>query len=426
MIRLTNRKILEAAACSGLLLLAACGDDDGPRPDAALADSGPEADAADEADAAPAAPSGLIALTEVTLTNPEAAALGLSGASVGIGWVDPATVTVPPVEGFENNVGGCRITVYDVAAGDEPGTEVDAGNVTITGTASDEFACVFSGAAGYVCQSTDEAAAGEAAVGATAQPPLTPGGPVTYTFPGVDFSGANYVGMHLQVDGFTDEAANGTFPIVGFDPNEPSQLQVASLSPPALATAVEDTPGSYLTVVGAGPVPGGFDFLDGASTVSISKPEAGRVAAIDVDIVPNGEGFALAEASAEPHAIPTDGSEVVFLCPGTDPDALTGGDCGTTAGGPLQGMTLSGSTTDASVEGLGFNAMPPAESQYATFQCSAIGQTGAALSAEAMAVILGTSPTRIQVNVSYMAAAIEGTTNVVAGHTLAGFTDVAQ
>ena len=60
----------------------------------------------------------------------------------------------------------------------------------------------------------------------------------------------------------------------------------------------------------------------------------------------------------------------------------------------------------------------------ATFQCSGIGAEAITLDAGAMALILGTSPTRIQTSVTYANAELSGNNTIVLSHGVVGFTDV--
>ena len=76
--------------------------------------------------------------------------------------------------------------------------------------------------------------------------------------------------------------------------------------------------------------------------------------------------------------------------------------------------------------------MPDPVSSYATFQCSYLGADveTATIPADAMAAILGTNPTRIQISVGRLAGyplagdPLEWTTNLVVGHTHLGYTTV--
>ncbi len=115
-----------------------------------------------------------------------------------------------------------------------------------------------------------------------------------------------------------------------------------------------------------------------------------------------------------PHALPTNGDAATFSCEGS---------CGV-AEGILKGIIVFGETTDAVVSPLDPTAMPPAESKYATFQCSGIGAEAITLDEGAMALILGTNPTRIQTSITYANAELSGKNTIVMSHGVVGFTDV--
>ena len=397
-----------------------CGSDDpggdgdnGGTPDASSSDAAADPDA-------PEGPafSGLLALTDVRLSNPPLVALGFSGAQVQVAFTDNSTVTVPPLEGYDNPVGGCAITVYDIAAGQTGGTGVDGGPVSVTGTNAGDFSCAFADDS-YRCALDDAASSGVVPEGSTASLNV-PMGYAQYTISGADFSGINAAGTYVVITGFEDENANGTFPVLG--DNDGDTLLVANPAAPVLATSVPaGMSGTYATIVGAGPVPGGFDFLDdGTNDVTITKAEMGQIPAINQTIKANGSGMVL--EGTQPHEMATDGTPVTFTC-GSSPDS-----CGPTGGGVLNGMTLSGSTTDADVTGLLPNAMPAPVNRRVSFSCSALGQTSATLDAGAMEAILGLSSgsptTRIQMSVSYVAGSVVGSTNLVVGHNVTGWTDV--
>src|SRR5690554_5446121 len=172
---------------SSSLLFSACGDDGGD--DGGAADAGITIDAAPEVDAAPPDPtfSGTLSLAEVTVTDPEAEQVdGISGGVANISFTDPADVTVPPQPGYTNNIGACRIFVYDVAGGESAPSGSDGGPVSVTGTENGPFVCAYTEAVDtYLCSSTDAASSGMMIQGATL---LTPqgGGEVNLTISGAD------------------------------------------------------------------------------------------------------------------------------------------------------------------------------------------------------------------------------------------------
>lgn len=371
--------------------------------------------------------SGVIALTEVSYSNPELISLG--GSQIAFGWTDDATDVVAPVEGFPSNIGGCEIKIFDAATDSLP-TPTDEGDVTLLGTAHGPLNCSFEGGQ-YVCSGTDDAARGMVPAGSTAQ--YESADTVTYTIMGADFSNIDMAGMSLTIDGFDDASASGTFPIISDD--DGSSLQVGVLgAAPTLDAAVVGTPGNYSTTAGLSPLtPGGFDFLDdGTEDIFICKGAFNPIGAFEVSLNANGEGMTLLEGSHPveggmgnfylPHQIATDGTAVNLGC-GSDGSSSCGN---STGNGVLNGVTISGRTTDASVIGLPANAMPEAVGSFATFSCSAFEGGDnfagfATLSAEAMEAILGTSPTRIQVSVTFASGLLIAPITL-AGHNVTGWT----
>ena len=375
------KKTLFLAAAAPLAFGACGGDDDNGTvtPDATVT---PIFDASpDDPDAAPNTTfSGTISLAEVAITNEPFVSAGVAGAVVNVSFTDPATVTVPPQPGYENNIGACRIFVYDLAGGDEAPVGADGGRVTIADTTL--------------------AANGN--------------GTVTLTIPAANFSNENYVGMQIILDGFSDPAANGRFGIVA----QPANTTLVLANPALLAATTLTADSAYQTLIGAGPVPGGFDFLDdGTNDIVITKDPITNAPAIDATLTVNGEGFALDDASIRPHELPINGDEATFSCGGT------GGDCGV-ANGFLKGIIVFGETTDAPVDPSNPTAMPEPVNQYATFQCSGINAESITLDEGAMALIMGTSPTRIQTSITY-ANAQSGANNIVLSHGVVGFKDTA-
>jgi hypothetical protein len=394
-----------------------CGDDDGSD----RADSSPDIDSAPEDDAGgdpTVLRSGTIAVTEAALTNP-----GLdtwSGGVVRIGFSDTTTGNSPaPVEGFESNIGGCLIQVWDVGT-HTASDPVDEGAVVVTGTENGTFACGFANAdLGYVCQSTTPAVAGGDAENFS----LVGNGTVgSLAFEGGAAS-AEMVGTYVVLTGFG--AVDGSrFPVIAFTAGgggDPDTLTLAGVPAVDLTGAAGAT---YSTYVGVGPVPNGAPFLLGAADeINVSKEAGDVVPAIDEDFNAHGQGFELIDnpemAQYLPHTVPFDGTEVTFECD----------TCGADGTGEINaGIVINGETTDAPLDGLNPAApMPEPETQYATFQCSFLGQDVATLSADAMAAILGTNPTRIQVSVGRYRGKIltedESSTIMLQGHAFLGWSD---
>ena len=410
---------------AGLALAAfGCGDDDGggDRPDAR-----PQADANGGDTDAGGEPtllrSGTIAVTEQAITN-DIPGSPWSGALVSVGFSDATTGSAPaPVAGFDSNINNCLIRIWDVGT-NEASDSVDEGAVQVTGTENGDFACGFVGARNeYVCQSTTPAIAGGDAENFALAGNGTAG---TLTF--VDGQAdATMIGMYVVLTGF-GEVDGQPLPVVNFTEggDEADVLTLAGVPAGAVTGAAGAT---YSTFVGAGPVPGGAQFLLGAAdAITVQKAAGDVVAAIDEDFEAHGQGFTLLEDEGMrqylPSTIPFDEEEVNFACDGDD--------CGAEgSGGLIQAIVINGETTDAAVGPLTSpaTAMLPAENQYATFQCSFIGEDNAKLTADMMAAILGTNPTRIQTSVGRYRGAIiaadDGTSStiVLQGHALLGWSD---
>jgi len=413
------KKTLFLLACAPLAFGACGGDDDDngtADPDATVT---PVFDAApDEPDAAPDPTfGGTVSLAEVAITNPPFDQANVSGAVVNISFTDPLDVTVPPQPGYENNVGACKIFVYDLAAGDVPPKGSAGGPVSIAGTNGSSlpaFGCDYNADADtYACSSADPAAAGTMAMANTTIA-ANGNGTVTLTIPDANFSNETYVGMQIVLDGFIDEAANGRFGILA----QPANTTLVLANPALLAATTLSADSEYQTLIGAGPIPGGFNFLDdGTANVVVTKAGIENVPAIDTTLTVNGEGFDLDDDSDLPHAIPTDGTTpATFSCGGTN------GTCGV-ANGLLKGIIVFGETTDGVVSPADPTAMPEPVNKYATFQCSGIGAEAITLDAGAMALIMGTEPTRIQTSVTYANAELSGANTIVMSHGVVGFTD---
>ncbi|HEU5058373.1 MAG TPA: hypothetical protein VFU21_17700, partial [Kofleriaceae bacterium] len=173
----------------------------------------------------------------------------------------------------------------------------------------------------------------------------------------------------------------------------------------------------------------GAQFLLGAAdALNVSKAAGDVVGVIDEDFTAHGQNFQLVDevgaAKYQPDNIPFDGTEVNFECDGSNCGAVG-------SGGLIEALVINGETTDAAVGEITSpaTAMPAPVTQYATFQCSFVGSDTATLDAGAMAAILGTSPTRIQVSVGRYRGAIlaaddgSSSTIVLQGHQLLGWSD---
>ena len=134
MINNTSTRSIFLAALAASFTLAACGDDakqntpadakvtpnpDAPNPDAAPPDAAPVATVA-----------GTLAITDVTVSDPSAAAVGgISGGSINITFSDLTKDGGMVVSGT-TSVGGCVVTQFDPTH--KPNPQLDAGAISFT------------------------------------------------------------------------------------------------------------------------------------------------------------------------------------------------------------------------------------------------------------------------------------------------------
>jgi hypothetical protein len=405
-----------------------------PRSNAA-ADAGPKEP--DEPDGSPdASPpayvrEGLIAVTETFVSNTYGA---VTGAVVSIAFADTTTTTVEPVKGFEDPNGGCQIFVYDLARGPRESDEVDEGIVRVSGTANGDFDCAFdSGTGEYFCRSADPMS-----IGGDAEGILFDGSSPISSFldPSVNFSREAVVGAQLLLNGFGEKALDGRlFPIRAR--SSPGLLELITPGLPRLG--LRGPPGAtYAPLIGAGPIPNtvGYDFFNEKSEITISKQATALVPAFEVTYTPEGDGLLLTDDPEDgfylPHQLPTATNpslEVKFSC--------FGNGCGNAGSGPdaTRSMAIIGRTTDGprpppEMDPDG-TLMPDPVGSYATFRCVFSSPTNeATISAAAMAVILGTEPTRIETTVLRSVGSDNATpasdtaVRVVVGHSHTGYTTV--
>jgi hypothetical protein len=414
---------------STCLALAAsgCGDDDGgsDRPDASTSqDDAASPDAAVQE----LLRSGTIAVTETQISN-EIVGSPWSGALVRVGFSDATTGNPPaPVDGFDQVINSCVIQIWDVGT-NTAADPVDEGAVQVEGTENGTFGCAFVADVGYVCQSTDQAIAGG-----------TPGNGNTFVLTGATGSlemtgfqaSANMKGMYISLSGFPNLPDGTRFPIVAVD-EATDTLTLAGV--PAELTSTGDADSTFATFVGVAPVPGGAQFLLGATDViNVTKAAGGVVDMIAEEFHAHGQGFTLVDdpganrylPSTIPVTAPEDAVEVNFAC--------VDAGCGATGtGGLIAAIVVNGETTDAPVGAITSpaDAMPAPVTQYATFTCAFASADIATLSVDMMKAILGTHPTRIQTSVGRYRGAIlppgggDGTwsANVLQGHAYLGWSD---
>lgn len=429
------RRAIQGCLVAGVLALASvgCGDDDGGggTPDGGGADGGGA-----DGDVTEILRSGTIAVaqTQITGANGDLPAGGLSGATVSINFTDLTSVTVPPLPGLDNNIGGCLVISYDFAAGDELPTTTDEGPLVISGTNHEPFGCAYSDLDGrYHCQSTTVANAGGSA-DQVAYTLTNAGQTITFTFEGSPFSAANALrGTYVIFTGLTETAGGAASPLNGVAMpvigNDTTSLTVANTPAYVGAGGTGGATATYTALIGEAPIPGGFQFLDEGDTVTVSHPTASDfVGEFEKTSGVDGTGFDLDDASALPHEFPATAADLTYSCSGA------GGTCGTADAGQLNVMTISGEATNAPLDGLSPFEMPDTAdaTKFVTFQCSAItGIDSIDLPMEAVQAVLDIEPTRVRVAIGAFAgqfitdtdATPDDSSQLIVGNLLIGFTD---
>jgi hypothetical protein len=425
--RLTTTLVAISAAA---LLGTACGDDDGGSPDANTTPDGAITPDAARPDATPPRHTGTVAISEVTVTTPDAP--GVRGGAISIIYDDPADAAGETLFGTSPPINTCLVKKYTPTNAENP--PLDEGIITLGGSGllKPVGECAFAAGLGYECtiaSGTDTVAVANIA------------GRLYGVQISEDYSDTDLVGSSIRLAGFTGDTAqyNGTFSVVGqVNGKGTTTLQVIIASQntiPAAAPAEHD----YRLLSGFGPVPTAglpfavdTDFLGGAGTaVTITKPEtaAPGAPALAINLPPAGEGFELdGEGDAIlAHEFPFTAGPVTFTC-GETCGALP---TGATAG--LQVIAVSGRTTDVTLPAPSPAApgfiMPPVsatDEAYATFQCTFFetppagsNTFTATMPQAAVEAILSTGPTRIETRVFRFSASQTGA-NVLIGHGVVG------
>jgi hypothetical protein len=423
------------------LLVPACGagDDglpvagDGGLEDAWSPDSYFECDGAGRCTPPFATRAGTIAIADVRVTTPGAAAVGgIRGGAIDIEFSD-LTLGGGEVVFGTSPIGGCTVTRYDAdGTPNAPHPAVDAGTVTIANPGDEESGllkpvgpCTFSEGRGYACSSH-----GGLTNGVTVSPGAND--TATYVLSAQDFTGVDLEGAYLTVSGFTEGGNNSgaaAFPIIRQLGATGNNLVV--VNPGAAAEAVVDNV-NFGILNGAGPIPvgagGDANFLAlEVDQIRVTKPADDDWPAIDFTTYTRGEGFDLDDASAEAHEFPTTAVDMDFSCAGV------GGNCGADGDATLEALIVSGRTTDAPIPGAPYPdyLMPDPVTQYATFQCGFLLQDSARLPSGAVEAILSTDPTRVEVRVLRVAGTVlqdsenaNAETRILIGHGVVGHTDI--
>jgi hypothetical protein len=435
-----SRLVLAGVTMLGMGLVPACGDDGGGSggPDARVpgdgGGDGPDGPAAPDAgpDAAlpdampPTRRAGTIVISELSVTADVAPEL--SGADIDIRYVDPDVATVPvfPAGATEPAVaaepGQCLVWVYSESDSEVEPPVIDEGAVTIGGALSPIGTCAYDATrSGYACQFTTGTVPMNAVIIADQS-----AGTADMAWGRPEFMDKDVEGMFIELEGLTNGQNEGFFPIHDSDNNS---LVIGN--PNALFEVVASE-SSYRIFAGVGPTPAEKPFLGDGTTVVVGKAAGAQVAGFaDITLAAAGEGMQLIGTSAELHALPDTAAELTFQCgaPGDD-------QCGATPAGATPMLLLTGRTTDASLDQAGPTDMPGPTSRYAVFECrGAEGEQAITLPLAAMQAILDTEPTRIETKLLRVVRTddVEGdparpgiTTELLVGHGLVGYTDIAS
>lgn len=407
------------------LLLGGCGGGGGDDDDTVVPDANPDVPDANPVQDRHAT----VAITDVALTSDDGVAQGWKGGSISIAFEDLTQGGGEIVFGTGNPIGACDVVRYDATHPKHPIVDAGTFNMSGDGFLKTVGPCSFQDGVGYTCISN----AGAESIDGTSSA-VTPF--VTYEFSGTPFAGEDVVGSYLSINGFTDTALNtGAQPrpiLVQTD----STLTVLSSGTDGSPATAETATAQFAVINGAGPIPTNAglgtidaDFLGGSATsVTITKGTTDEWGAIGFSTDVRGEGFALDDASTQPHEFPdtAPADPIHFTCGGT------GGDCGEEAGGPLQALIISGRTTDTDVSGLPFDfMMPPPTTSWAEFQCVYLlaSTNDAQMPVGAIQAILDTAPTRIETRILRVAGEngtdnnnVLNTSAVLVGHALVGHT----
>lgn len=450
-LNVTTSTLFAALACAAV---AGCGDDlkhNGPA-DAHQADANNTPDApAGTPDGMPdsmpagATVAGTLAVTDVSVIDPSAAAVGgIRGGAINITFSD-LTQGGGTVLSGTTSVGGCVVTKFDPTH--PPNPAVDAGGVMITNNPANETPatgllktvgpCTFQAAfGGYVCISNNVTDASITAAGGST---TTGAGTVDFAFPTGSVSTEKLVGSYLVINGFTNTHFNSgasAFPVVG---QAGDTLVVVDAAGTSDAPEVHASGGINATVLnGFNPVPaaGASAAFLGTGGLSIVKADSSVFPAINQTVTHvAGQGWTLSDPG-DPTALPLTGtaSNLVFGCGnGTPPPNNADDTCGQAGQGQLTAMIVTGTATNKSLAGLAPFQMPtevPGTDTWLSFTCAQPLGHSVTLTAEALQNIIDFAPTRVEVRVINAAGAILqdpnntlNTTNLLAGYAVVGHTD---
>lgn len=435
------RYVASALGGTALAFAAACGnDDDGGQPDAeASGDAGPTVDAADIGPPEMDDREGRAYVTEILeITNPGGE--DFSGADVDIEVTDPETNEGDTA--FENE--NCTVTTFE--PGQEP-TLVDERNIYIDNTLvgrEGAFGCGLDEAAGqFGCLM------------------LTPAGEVTMNAEGFEVDNVDVIDVEVENANFEDYVFGSGFALLsGFDNDFLNQAPfpilsnddttVTLLDPLGILSgdSAEADAGSYTFVIGEGPFPGNQQPLfegdpDGEARVIVGKFPSFNMNDFLVEAYPLGAELELrgGDEDGEPFLQPheflvdhADDTDVHFSCEEHEGQGqCVRGDAnfdledlpGDTA------LIVSGATTDADLVGARDFELPPAETEYARFECTFRDEQTATIPEDAIGAILDTDPSRVETRVTFANGAEVANEeepfnriDVFVGHSLVGYSDL--
>jgi hypothetical protein len=350
-------------------------------------------------------------LLEVSVLNP-----GTTGTSFGQGvearFVFQDTASFPPV--MEETPGsplGCKAWSIPAAQAPLARTGIDEGTIQVTGVTPAFPACTFLPNAGYLCPHTGTASTG----GTIATGPAA--GTATLTDLDVTFNAANTTNRYVNVQGATNAANNGTFPIVGL-----AGANTIVYGNPAMVAETLPATATHVNLAGVAATPMVADpgFLSDADLVSFALTPGGgnHFAAFTVDAPATGgvgDDFSLSTAESNKlNAVPTDGSSFTVSCDST----------GCPAGSAI-GSILDLIATDGPTAGLSPFAMPPPTTTLVRVRCTQLGQAAVTIPAAFSALIQGANATRIQATFIRPNLMTGGPANVtaVSGHAIRGYSN---
>jgi hypothetical protein len=411
----SSRRLVLLLVAGGAASLGACGDNGGDadarRNDASTIDADTTPDGDTTPDAAIASFSGTVAIAEASVQGIPSLGQGLT-----IDLDKSQDGLVPPVlEEMPASPLGCKVWQYTPAQAADQGLDEGAVQITVEDGGPVVPACGYLPTRGYLCRGVN-------GTGGT----ITPAGASTFALvqPAITNPSAE-VGRYIVISGAATATNNGAFPIVGASSGIPASIVYAN---PNGAAEVLPAAATYLSLAGAGPIPGAADpgFLedDDVVTVALTSGGDGDFESYTKTFTAAGGGigddFTLDTASqALITDLPVDGSAFSLGCAGA------GGTCNTAIG-----SVLTITTTDSPTAGLPPYVLPPPTTMQVRIRCAAIGSGQIDVSAAASAFLMTSGATRVQASflrgnllTAGNTGPVPANTNIVAGHAIAGYSN---